>query len=272
MWLKRKNRKTTPIQPVKDTEEPSPGGALPRQALMDHLKALRNVVIVSIVALVVGFLVMFLGFSDQLLAFMKSPINARGIDLIYLSLYETLATQMKVSFIAGAILASPVVFWHIWSFVKPALYPREGRLVLSLFFVTVFLFLLGAVFAYLIVFQMAVNFFLVTSEGIATPFISIEKYTDFLVGFILPFGLTFELPVIMVILTRSGILPISFFIKCRKFITFAIFVIAAILTPPDIVSQVLLALPLILLFEIGILASKIMRKRYEKQRALEGSG
>jgi sec-independent protein translocase protein TatC len=269
MRLKRKNRKNTPIQPVEDTEELSPGGALPRQVLTEHLKALRNVIIVSIVALVVGFLVMFLGFSEQLLTFMKSPIQARGIDLIYISLHETLATQMKISFIAGAVLASPVVFWHIWSFVKPALYPQEGRLVLSLFFVTVFLFLLGAVFAYLIVFQMAVNFFLVTSAGIATPFISIEKYTDFLVGFILPFGLTFELPVVMVILTRSGIVPINFFTRCRKFIIFAIFVIAAILTPPDIVSQVLLAAPLILLFEIGILVSKIMRKRYEKQKAME---
>jgi sec-independent protein translocase protein TatC len=135
--------------------------------------------------------------------------------------------------------------------------------------VTVFLFLLGAVFAYLIVFQMAVNFFLVTSVGLATPFISIEKYTDFLVGFILPFGLTFELPVVMVILTRSGILSVGFFIKCRKFIILAIFLVAAILTPPDVVSQVLLALPLMLLFEIGILASKIMRKRYEKERVME---
>jgi sec-independent protein translocase protein TatC len=270
MRLKRKNRENDPIQPVQDTEGTSLGDILPRQALKDHLKALRNVIIVSIVALVVGFLVMFLGFSDQLLSFMKSPINARGIDLIYLSLHETLTTQMKVSFIAGAVLASPVVFWHIWSFVKPALYPREGRLVLSLFFVTVFLFLLGAVFAYLIVFQMAVNFFLVTSAGIATPFISIEKYTNFLVGFILPFGLTFELPVVMVILTRNGILTINFFTRCRKFIIFAIFILAAILTPPDIVSQVLLALPLILLFEMGILVSKIMRKRDEKQRrALE---
>ncbi|MDR3123189.1 MAG: twin-arginine translocase subunit TatC [Treponema sp.] len=269
MRLKRKNKKNIPIQAAQETEEASVDGALPRQALLEHLKALRNVIIVSVAALAAGFLVMFLGFSDQLLAFIKSPINARGIDLIYLSLYETLATQMKVSFIAGAVVASPVVFWCVWSFVKPALYPREGRIVLSLFFVTVFLFLLGAVFAYLIVFQMAVNFFLVTSAGIATPFISIEKYTDFLVGFVLPFGLTFELPVVMVIVTRSGILPVSFFTKCRKFIIFAIFLIAAILTPPDVVSQVLLALPLVLLFEIGILASKIMRKRYEKQRGME---
>jgi sec-independent protein translocase protein TatC len=269
MRLKKRNRKKAPVQPAEDTEEASPDSTLPRQALPEHLKALRNIIIVSIVALAAGFLVMFLGFSDRLLAFMKAPISARGIDLIYLSLYETLATQMKVSFIAGSILASPVVFWQIWSFVKPALYPREGRLVLSLFFMTVFLFLLGAVFAYLIVFQMAVNFFLVTSAGIATPFISIEKYTDFLVGFILPFGLTFELPVIMVIITRSGILSIGFFVKCRKFIIFAIFVAAAILTPPDVVSQVLLALPLILLFEMGILVSKIMRKRDEKRKALE---
>jgi sec-independent protein translocase protein TatC len=133
MRLKRKNRKSIPIQAAQETEEASVGDILPRQALLEHLKALRNVIIVSAVALIVGFLVMFFGFSDELLAFMKSPINARGIDLVYLSLHETLTTQMKVSFIAGAVLASPVVFWSIWSFVKPALYPREGRMVLGLF-------------------------------------------------------------------------------------------------------------------------------------------
>jgi sec-independent protein translocase protein TatC len=127
-----------------------------------------------------------------------------------------------VSIIGGVILASPVVFGQIWSFIKPALYPREGR---------------------------------------------IERYVDFLVGFVLPFGFTFELPIVMAILTRSGLVAVGFFSKCRKYFIFLIFILAAILTPPDVISQVLLAIPLIVLFETGILVSRIARKRAEKRRS-----
>jgi sec-independent protein translocase protein TatC len=246
----------------------SAAGILPKKELLEHLKAMRNVFLISIVSMVIAFVVIFLGFSGQLINFLKEPINSRGNDLIYLALYETMGTQLKVSFIAGVVLASPVVFWQIWSFIKPALYPREGRFVVTLFLITVFLFLLGAAFAYLIVFQMAINFFLVNSEGVATPFMSIEKYVNFLVGFILPFGLTFELPIVMCLLTRSGLVNAATFPKYRKFIIFAIFVIAAILTPPDVISQVLLAVPLLILFETGIIVSRITQKRTERRKAL----
>jgi sec-independent protein translocase protein TatC len=242
--------------------------SLPKQELLAHLKALRNVILISIASIGIAFIVIFLGFSVQLINFLKEPINSRGIDLIYLALYESMGTQLKVSFIAGVVLASPIVLWQIWSFIKPALYPREGRFVVTLFLITVFLFLLGAVFAYLIVFQMAINFFLVNSEGMAAPFMSIEKYVNFLVGFILPFGLTFELPIVMCLLTRSGIVDAATFPKYRKYIVFAIFILAAILTPPDVVSQVLLAVPLLILFETGIIVSRITQKRNERRKAL----
>jgi sec-independent protein translocase protein TatC len=243
-------------------------GSSPKQELLAHVKALKNVILISIASMAIAFVVIFLGFSGQLINFLKAPINSRGVDLIYLALYETMGTQLKVSFVAAAVLASPIVFWQIWSFIKPALYPREGRFVVSLFFITVFLFLLGAVFAYLIVFQMAINFFLVNSEGIATPFMSIEKYVNFLVGFILPFGLTFELPIVMCLLTRSGVVNAAAFPKYRKYIVFAIFILAAILTPPDVISQVLLAVPLLILFETGIIVSRITQKRTERRKAL----
>jgi sec-independent protein translocase protein TatC len=274
MRLKRKNKKDAPETKDENAlitpEEAAASGmpALPKAALLAHLKALRNALIISIAAIIIGFLAVFLGVSGQLINFLKAPINSHGIDLIYLSLYEPLAIQLKVSFIAGIILASPVVFWQIWSFVLPALYPHEGRLVISLFFLTVLLFLLGAAFAYLIVFQMAITFFLVTSEGMAAPFISIEKYVNFLVGFVLPFGLTFELPVVMVVLTRTGLVTVRFFTKCRKYIIFLIFILAAVLTPPDVISQVALALPLIVLFETGIIVSRITQKRAEKRQAM----
>lgn len=245
---------------------------LPKQALLAHLKALRNVVLVSAIAVGVAFLALFLGFSDQLMGFLKAPMDSRGIQLVYLALSESLVMKMKVSLIAGIILASPVIFFQIWSFLRPALYPREGRLFLGLTLVTVFLFVLGSVFAYFIVFQMAISFFLVNSEAVAAPFISIERYVNFLASFVLPFGLMFELPIVMSLLTRSGLIPVSAFAKSRKYVIFGIFVLAAILTPPDVISQVMLAIPLIVLFEVGILVSRITQKRAARRSALEEAG
>jgi sec-independent protein translocase protein TatC len=248
-----------------DSGETNPGGRaaspLPRQELALHLKALRKVLLISVCAVFISFLIVFLGFSRQLMAFLEAPMKARGIDLVFISLYETVFIQMKTSFMAGAVIASPLILWQVWAFLKPALYPREGRFVTCMFFVTLALFLAGAVFAYTIVFNLALTFFLVNSEGIASPFISVEKYVDFLTGFILPFGLVFELPVVMALLVRGGLVQVGTFTRLRKYVIFAIFIAAAVLTPPDMVSQVLLALPLIVLFEAGIIVSKIARKK-----------
>ena len=234
---------------------------LKKQALLEHFKALRKTVIVSVVSIVIAFAIVFFGFSKQLVTLLMVPINARGIELVFISLYETFVVELKLSFLAGAILVSPVVFWQIWKFVKPALYPRERRTVIKMFSVTVFLFLLGALFGYFIVFQMAVNFFLAYNEGIAAPFISIERYTTFLTSFLLPFGLAFQLPVVMVLLTRKGIIEIATFRRCRKFIIFGIVVVSAMLTPPDGISMLMLALPLIFLFELGLVVSRVGKKR-----------
>jgi sec-independent protein translocase protein TatC len=170
---------------------------------------------------------------------------------------------MKASFIAAIVLASPIIICQVWSFLKPALYPKESRTAVLLFFVTLLLFLSGAAFAYLVVFRLAVNFFLVSGEGIASPFISIEKYVDFLFSFILPFGLIFELPVVMGILTRTGIAGPALFARIRRYAILAVFIVAAILTPPDVISQLLLALPLLVLFETGIIVAKIVEKKRE---------
>ncbi|MDR1307939.1 MAG: twin-arginine translocase subunit TatC [Treponema sp.] len=222
---------------------------------------MRRCLVVSLAAAGAVFLVIFFGFSRQLMEFLEIPLKERGIALIYITLYEPIAVQMKASFIAAVIAASPVIIAQLWSFLKPALYPRESRTTVILFLVTLILFLGGAVFAYLIVFQLAVNFFLVTAEGIASPFISIEKYVGFLFSFILPFGLIFELPVVMGILAALGIAGPALFVKIRRYAILLIFIAAAILTPPDVVSQILLALPLLALFEAGIVVSRIMYKK-----------
>jgi len=241
--------------------DPKSPANFPRENFFSHLRVLRRCLLVSLIAAGLAFLAVFFGFSRQLMEFLESPLKARGVALIYLTLYEPILIQMKASFIAAIVLASPIIICQVWSFLKPALYPKESRTVVLLFFVTLLLFLSGAAFAYFIVFRLAVNFFLVSGEGIASPFISIEKYVDFLFSFILPFGLIFELPVAMGILTRMGIAGPALFAKIRRYVILAIFVVAAILTPPDVISQLLLALPLILLFEAGIVVAKIVAKK-----------
>jgi len=241
---------------------------LKRQGILEHFKALRKTVLFCVVAMVLAFAVLFFGFSKQLVNFLTIPINAHGIDLIYISLYEAFIVELKLSFITGTILVSPVIFWQIWSFIKPALYPHEKRAAIKMFFITVFLFLAGALFGYLIVFQMAINFFLTYNEGLAYPFISIERYATFLTSFLLPFGLAFQLPVVMVLLTRNGVVHLATFKRCRKYIIFAIVVLSALLTPPDGISMLMLAAPLILLFQIGLMVSHLgVRRAAKKQQA-----
>jgi sec-independent protein translocase protein TatC len=244
---------------------------LPRADMAAHLRALRKCVLVSAAALAAAFLAVFFGFSRQLMELLEKPLRMRNIEPVFITLYEPSVIQMKASFIAAAVAASPVIIGELWVFLKPALYPKEGRTAAALFFVSLFLCLSGAAFACFVVIEMAINFFLVSGEGIALPFISIEKYVDFLFAFVLPFGLIFEVPVVMGILAWAGIAGPAFFSRFHRYIILVIFIAAAILTPPDVLSQLLLALPLIILFEAGMIVSRIVEKK-RNTRETSGEG
>ncbi len=231
------------------------------QPLMQHILAMRRVLVVSLLAAVIGFLLSLYLLSDYLMAFLTRPIVNRGIEIIYTAVSEALMTKLKVSIVAGLVLASPVIFYQIWTFIKPALYPKEKRNFRILFVIALFLFLLGIVFCYTVVYTMALDFFLVSGENLATPMLSIDKYIGYLFGFALPFGIAFQLPVAIYILTRTGVVSSEGLSKARKFVLLGIAVVAAILTPPDVVSQVMLGIPVWLLFEIGVLASKAVKRK-----------
>ena len=235
------------------------------QTLVSHLLALRNVLFVSAVAILVGFVVVFYVFIDYLMAFITNPIVERGIEIIYTAMSEALVTKFKVALIAGIILASPVVIWQLWSFVKPALYPNEKKAFSAMFFVSVALFLLGVVFCYLAVYMLAVDFFIVAGENLATPMLSIDKYVGFMFGFIVPFGVAFMLPVFLYITTKLGWTNYEMLASKRKFVIFGIAVCAAILTPPDIVSQVMLGVPMVVLYEIGAQITRFVKPRVPKE-------
>ena len=229
--------------------------------LLVHLQALRRVLIVSAASITAAFFLVYYLAIDRLMGWITGPIVERGIEIIYTAMSEALVTKFKVALIAAAIVASPVIIGEIWGFIKPALYPKEKKAFRVLFFIALILFLLGVVFCYMAVYLLAVDFFLVAGDNLATPMLSIDKYVSFLFGFIVPFGIAFQLPVALYLTTRVGWTNYRMLASKRKYVILGIFVVAAVLTPPDVVSQLALGLPMILLFEIGIQACRLTKPR-----------
>ena len=230
-----------------------------QQPIGEHLVALRKILVRSVAAIGIAFLVVFYVAVDTLMGFITGPIVERGITVIYTEMSAALMTKLKVAFIAGVVLACPYVFWQIWSFIKPALYAHEKKAFRLTFAATVFLFLLGVVFCYAAVYFLAVDFFLVAGENLATPMLAIDKYVSFLFGFVVPFGLAFELPVALFITTKMGLTNHQMLASKRKFVILAVVVIAAFLTPPDVVSQIMLSIPILILFEVSLLICKVVK-------------
>ncbi|MCH5288120.1 MAG: twin-arginine translocase subunit TatC [Christensenellaceae bacterium] len=234
------------------------------QPLLYHLMALRKLLTACVIAVLAGFVVSFYFLCEPLMRFITNPIEARGVSIIYTAVSEALTTQLKVSLVAGVVIVSPFVFYQIWAFVKPALYDNEIRVFRVLFGVALALFLLGVTFCYRYVYGLALNFFLVAGENLATPMLSIDKYVGFLFSFILPFGVVFELPIAIYMATRVGWVDYQKLASWRKFVFFGIFIFAAILTPPDVISQVMLGVPMYVLFELGVQVSRFT-KNHRKQ-------
>ena len=232
-----------------------------KATLLSHLLALRKVLVISAIAVLVCFAAVFYLAIDYLMAWIIEPIVARDIEIIYTAMSEALVTKFKVALIAAVILASPVIIWQVWSFIKPALYPKERRAFRLLFFLALLLFLAGVSFCYFAVYTLALEFFLVAGDNLATPMLSIDKYVSFLFGFIVPFGIAFQLPIGLYLTTRMGWTNYKMLSSKRKYVVLGIFVLAAFLTPPDVVSQVALGVPLYVLFEIGVQVSRITKPR-----------
>ena len=227
-----------------------------KQPLGEHLVALRKLLLRSVAAIGVAFLAVFYVAINPLMGFITGPIVERGITVIYTEMSAALMTKLKVAFIAGVVVASPYVFWQMWAFIKPALYAHEKRAFRLTFGAAVVLFLLGVAFCYAAVYFLAVDFFLVAGENLATPMLAVDKYVSFLFGFILPFGLAFELPVALYITTKMGLTSHQMLASKRKFVILAVVIIAAFLTPPDVVSQIMLSIPILILFEVSLLICK----------------
>lgn len=230
--------------------------------LVEHLAELRNRIIYMAAVFVTAVLLSY-NFSEILVTDMIGIVP--DISFVFISPAELLLSYIKIAVIIGLSVSSPFLIMQVWLFVSPGLEKKERRTMLfSLLFGGVF-FILGAVFAYVVVLPLILEFFMgFQVEGIEE-MISFSSYLSLIVNTVLSFGLIFELPSIMVIMTRFGIVKVRFLRKNRKYIILVIFVVAAVLTPPDIISQTLLALPMILLFELGIFLSRIVERKRDKE-------
>lgn len=228
-----------------------------RMPLMEHLVELRTRLIRSLAAALISC-ILCLVFAEQIWSLLVSPMNdalratGRG-TMAMTTAMEGFITMFKVAGLAGLLLASPVIFWQVWQFVAPGLYPHEKKPILPLVLSSTFLFALGVAFGYFGVFKFAFPYFLeITSEDVQAV-LSIDAYLNMATMLLLAFGLSFQLPIVVYFLARIGLIDHKDMIGGFRYSIVAIFVVAAVLTPPDVISQLLMAVPLIVLYGVGII-------------------
>jgi len=231
--------------------------------LTTHLQELRKRLILSFIAVGGGFALCY-AFAEKIFDILAAPLlkmMPTGGSLIFTSVAEAFFTYMKVAFISGLILASPFVLYQIWAFVAPGLYRNEKKYVVPFVLAGSFFFAIGILFAYTIALPIGFKFLLGFATDFIKPLPSMKEYLSFSIKFLLAFGLVFEFPVVLVLLARIGVVDAKTLARQRKYAILLIFVFAAILTPPDIISQLIVALPMIGLYELSILLSKLFGKK-----------
>ncbi len=256
--------------------------------LTEHLGELRNRILVSLIVVAVIFCAGFY-YSEYLFRLLTSPLRYTltfslqnpyvsivpgknpDLNLVFLAPAEALWIHIKIAFISALIISSPVIFFEIWRFVSPGLLEQEKKYAIPFVITTTSLFLIGSVFCFALVLPFAMNFLLTYKTENLQPMISVGNYVDFCLKFILAFGAIFELPVVVVFLTKMDIVTTDFLAKNRKYAILIAFIAAALLTPtPDAFNQLLMAIPIIILYEAGILASRILiRKKKREEKNVE---
>jgi sec-independent protein translocase protein TatC len=238
-----------------------------------HLEELRKRLIVCFIAVGIGFVISY-GFKEYLFNILVDPlvkVMQPGESLIFTGLPEAFFTYLKVAFLAGLMLAAPVIIYEFWIFVAPGLYDKEKRLLLPIVFLSTFFFIGGALFGYFLVFPWGFKFFLGFATETIRPMPSMKEYLGFSAKLLLAFGLVFELPLVITFLARLGVVSVDFLKKNRKYALLLFFAGAAVLTPPDVVTQIMMALPLMILYEISIIGARIFGRKKAEEVAAEES-
>ena len=239
---------------------------------IDHLTELRSRLIKSFIFLFIFFIICYI-FSENIYNFLVQPYSEAVKDdqldrrLIFTALQETFLTYLKVAFFAAMFISSPIILTQFWKFVAPGLYKNEKKALLPYLIATPILFLLGSMLVYYLIMPLAIKFFL-TFETIGDinglPIqleAKVNEYLSLIMRLIFAFGISFQLPVLLSLLARIGVVDSEYLKKRRKYVVVIIFAVAAILTPPDPITQIGLGIPLLILYELSILSVKIIEKK-----------
>jgi len=258
MGKDKKKKKKKPQDPLDST-----------MSLGDHLEELRSRLILAMLGLAVGAVICLI-FCSDIIAFIEAPyigVMGDGAQLQTLAPADGITSYIKIALISGLILSSPWVFYHIWMFVAAGLYQHEKRYVHLATPFSAILFIMGALFFVLIVAPLTLSFLVKFNQrvlGVNSNF-TFANYISFVTMLMLVFGLAFQTPIAIFFLNKTGLVSIEGLCKSRKFVLLGIFIVAAMATPPDVVSQVTLAVPLYALFELGILLSWFASRKKKSQ-------
>jgi len=241
-------------------------------SFVEHLTELRSRLVKSIIYLFIFFIVCYY-FSDNIYSFLVAPYADAVKDddisrrMIFTALHETFITYLKVAFFAAMFIASPIFLTQIWKFVAPGLYKNERKALLPYLIATPTLFLLGGMLVYYLIMPLAIKFFLSfeTPAQINSLPIQLEakvnEYLSLIMRLIFAFGISFQLPVLLSLLARVGFIDSKYLRKRRKYVIVIIFAVAAVLTPPDPITQIGLGIPLLILYELSILSVSLIEKK-----------
>lgn len=241
-----------------------------RLPLTEHLTELRSRLIKCIIAVGIGFLISYY-FSDRIFSILMKPlVNSlpEGSTMVYTGLPEAFFTYMKTAFLSGIFLAIPVLLYQMWMFVAPGLYRKERRVALPFVISSTLFFIGGALFGYFIVFPIGFKFFLSYATDMIKPLPSVKEYLSFSAKMLLAFGLIFELPVVTFFLAKVGVVTHKFMSHNRRYAILIIFIVAAIFTPPDVISQFMMAIPLLVLYEISIWVARAVEPKPLKEKEI----
>ena len=241
------------------------------EELKPHIADLRKRLMIIAATLIVAFFACFFVY-DPILSWMKAPVEAvlpAGSQMVAIEVQETFFTALKVAFFAAFIVSLPVIFWQMWLFLSPGLYANEKKIIVPFVLAATFMFLLGAVFSYYVVVPFGFEFLVGFGSQVVAVMPSIGKYVSFFTKIVFGFGIAFELPVITFFLAVVGVVNDQMLKDFFKYAVVLIFILAALLTPPDVVTQFLMAGPLILLYGVSIWIAKIFNPADREETELE---
>ncbi|UCF06423.1 MAG: twin-arginine translocase subunit TatC [bacterium] len=235
---------------------------LKEMSFLDHLEELRSIIITSLIAWL-GTSVVLWFFSRHVLDFLLADLPVK--NLYFHAPVEAFMIRLKLSFILGFLVSFPVILFKVWSFVSPGLFSRERKVVVPLVFCSTALFYIGVVFAYWILIPIVLKFLVGFGTETLLPLLSVDRYFGFVARLCFAFGLVFQLPLVVVFLTSIGVISARSLLRKWRWAILIIFVTAAILTPPDPTSQLLMAVPLVVLFLGSVVLSIFIEKRMERE-------